>query len=187
MNPSWPDIYLRHFTYYFHKPFDVQLYRDESGASMRLATFDRAYPKHRVYASLGLSDHPDDLKTITEAILIADDPGKDVPEIFVNALFFIINRRIDVRSRFAIGGIEAVNATFAECFNKSAIYFSDAEGFPPGFNSVAGNGETGAVCQGIFISWSEQDFLNRKGPDAFEEKLRGEQGDPCSLRRPPCA
>jgi hypothetical protein len=186
MEVTWPDVFLRHFTSQFGKPFDVQLYRNDTGEAVRLATFDRAYPNYRVYASLGLSAHGDDLKGIGEAIVLADDPGKDVPLIFVNALFFIFERRIAIASRFAIGGVEMVNPDFAEYFNKAAIYFSPAQGFRPGFETVSWNQETGAVSQGIFISWSEQDFLNRNGPDALEDRLRGQESDPCSLRRPPC-
>ncbi len=31
-----------------------------------------------------------------------------------------------------------------------------------------------------------QDYLNRNGPAAFEEKLASQEADQCSLRRPPC-
>ncbi len=186
MMPTWPDIYLRHFTHFFGKPFDVVAYQNEAGAALRLANFDRPYPNYRIYASLGLSLHADDLKGVGEAILLSDDPGTDVPTIFVNALFYILERKIALDSRFAIGGIDMVKPNFAEYFNKAALYFSSAEGFPPGFEAVSWQQEVGEVYQGIFISWSEQDYLNRNRPAAFEEKLASQDADLCSLRRPPC-
>lgn len=186
MHETWPDLYLRHFTHYFGKPFDVVVYRDDYDEPLRLAVFDHAYPGYRVYASLGLSVHAHDLKGIGEVILLADDASRDVPAVFVNALFFMLARRIDITSRFAVGGVEAVSPAFAEHFGKSAIYFAPAEGFFHGFETVAGEEGEGKVYQGIFISPSEQDYLNRHGPAAFDNRFDAQEDDPCSLRRPPC-
>jgi hypothetical protein len=193
MDINWPDLYLRHFVHYLGKPFDVQVYRQEDGDSLRIATFDRRYaPNYKVYSSLGLSHHAADLGGIGEVILLSDDKGKDVPLIFVHSLFFILKNKVPLHSRFAIGGIEMVNADFAEYFQKAAIYYSLANGFDDGFEKVrpgrgpAGVAVEGLVYQGIFISWAEQDFLNRNGPVAFEEKFHAQDSDPCSLRRPSC-
>lgn len=186
MHETWPDLYLRHFTHYFGKPFDIVVYRDDYDEPLRLAVFDHAYPGYRVYASLGLSMHAHDLKSIGEVILLADDASRDVPAIFVNALFFMLARRIDITSRFAVGGVAAVSPDFAEHFGKSAIYFAPAEGFFHGFETVAGEEGEGKVYQGIFISPSEQDYLNRHGPAAFDNRFDAQEDDPCSLRRPPC-
>lgn len=186
MYETWPDLYLRHFTRYFGKPFDVVVYRHEFEDPLRLAVFDRAYPKYRVYASLGLSLHDRDLKGMGEIILLADDAGQDVPTIFVNALFFMLTRKIAINSRFAIGGVDMVNEPFATYFDKSAIYVAPAHGFPEGFETVCGDDGDGSVYQGIFISASEQDYLNRHGAAALEEKLFGHDADPCSLRRGSC-
>jgi hypothetical protein len=183
---TWPDLYLRHFTRYFQKPFDVQVYHQETGGALRVATFDRAYPRYVVYASLGLSDHADDLKDLGEVILLSDDRGKDVPLIFVHSLFFILEKKIPLASRFAVGGIDLIRPDFAEHFDKVALFFTLADGFKPGFEKLEQRGDIGLVFQAIFISWAELDFLNRNGPDAFEEKFHAQDADPCSLRRPSC-
>src|SRR5713101_2292752 len=178
MNMNWPDLYLRHFVRYLGKPFDVQVYRQEDGDNLRIATFDQRYPNYKVYASLGLSNHSAELGGIGEVILLSDDKGKDVPLIFVHSLFFIMQKKIALGVPFAIGGIELVNADFAEYFQKVAIYYTLANGFDEGFEKV----KEGVVYQGIFISWAEQDFLNRNGPKAFDEILhvQGQETDQCS-------
>jgi hypothetical protein len=186
METSWPELYLRHFTRYLGKPFDVETYRREDGDSIRLATFDLRFKKHLVYASLGMSEHADALKDLGEVILVADDKGKDIPFLFVNALFFILQKKIALASHFAIGGIEGIKPDFAEHFEKQAIYFTLADGFPPGFERLDVDSRTGLVFQGLFISWAENDFINRKGWQEFEERLKAQEGDPCSLRRPSC-
>src|SRR6476620_4859953 len=97
----WTDHYLRHFTHFFAKPFDVVLYRKDDVNSLRLATFDHGYKNYRIYASLGMSDHADQIKDLGEVILLSDDKGKDIPELFINSLFFILERRIPLASHFA--------------------------------------------------------------------------------------
>jgi hypothetical protein len=185
MNTRWTECYLSHFARYFDKPFDVQTYREDDGAGLRLATFDRGpYPNYRMYASLGLADQVDRLKDRGELILLADDPGKDIPFLFLNSLFFILDKGVPLGSRFHIGGIEKLKPDFAEYFDKTAIYYTLADGFPPGFEVVQCNGDLGAVYQGIFISWAEQDYLKRHGPEAFEDRFRKQDADLCSLRRP---
>src|SRR5688572_14349571 len=125
---SWPDRYLRHFTRHFGKPFDVQRYRQDDGSSLRLATFDLRFKKYRVYASLGLSDE-NKLKDRGEVILLADDPGKDIPQAFVNCLFFILGRGIPLGSRFALGGLDTISPAFVDDFDKASLYFTLADGF----------------------------------------------------------
>ncbi len=183
--PTWSDRYLRHFTYFFGKPFDIEVYRKDEVTSLRIATFDHGYKNYRIYASLGLSDQAE-LKDIGEVILLADDKGKDLPFLFVNALFFILEKRIPLGSRFAIGGIEVLNPDFAEYYQKQAIYFTLADGFAEGFEQVKHHGDIGLVFQGLFISWAEHDFLNRHGGAELEEKIKAQESDTFSLRRPSC-
>ena len=187
MSNPWPDFYIRHFMRYFGKPFDEEVYRQEDGSSLRLATFDHGYRNYRIYASLGLSEHAEQLKDIGEVILLADDPGKDIPFLFVNALFFILTNRIALGSHFAIGGIETLNPDFAEHFRKQALYFTLADGFPRGFDRIERGNQIGLVFQALFLSWAEHDLLNRKGWQELEEQLKAQDADPCSLRRPPLA
>ncbi len=183
---TWPDIYLRHFTYFFGKPFDVQLYRAEDSTAVRLATFDRRYPNYLLYASLGLSEQADALREPGELFLLSDDKSKDVPVIFVSSLFFILQHRIPLTAPFAVGGIETVKPEFADYYGKVAIYYAPAAGFPPGFDRIRHQGKAGVVYQGVFISWAEQDYFNRNGAEAFEEKLHEQEYEPCSLGRPSC-
>jgi len=184
MTVPWPELYLRHFMRSFGKPYDVEVYRQEDGAPLRLASFDRGYRNYRIYASLGLSEHADALTDLGEAVLLADDPGKDVPLIFVNSLLFILANKIPLASHFAIGGIDTLKPDFAEYFHKNALYFSLADGFPRGFERLDVRGHIGLVFQARFISEAEHDLLNRKGWEELEKKLAEQDADPCSLRRP---
>lgn len=177
------DIFLAHFTRHLGKPFDVRNYRTEEGSDLRLATFDQAFPNYRVYASLGLSDRPG---PPAEAVLLADDPGKDVPFIFANSLTFILQHSIPLQTGLVIGGVEMIKPDFTEYFDKAAIYYTLASDLRPGLDSVTCGAETGQVFQAMFVSWSEQDYIRRHGAESFAVKLAEQDADPCSLNRPAC-
>jgi len=183
---NWSDLYLDHFARHFGKPFDVERYRSESGEALRLATYDQRFHKYRIYASVGLADHADRLRSIAEILLLSDDFRNDVKALFVNTLFFLLQRNIPLQKGIVLGGIEVSNAGFAEFYDKSALYLTVADGFAPGFDTLSRGAETGQVLQGIFVSWAEQDFIARKGADAFEQQYRAQDCDLCSLRRPSC-
>jgi hypothetical protein len=187
MNPTWADLYRHHFQQYFGKPFDVQRFQqDEECPPLHLAIFDQRYPGYRIFASLGLTNYRDAVKDLGEVILLADAAWKDIPVLFVNSLFYLIRRRIPLGSRFAIGGIDNLDPGFAEYFDKAALYYMVADGFPEGFERLAWNNEIGLVYQGIFISTAELDFINRQGAVTFEERFKAQDADLCSLRRPSC-
>lgn len=186
MRPHWIEAYSRHFRHYFGKPFDGQPYQqDDGGPPVEIVTYDQRYPKYRVFASLGLAHYAPDLKELAEVIVLADAAWKDVPVLLVNALFFAIQQRIPLDSRFAIG-VAGLNPPFAEQFDKSALFFTVADGFGAGFEQVDCGDATGMVYQGIFISPAEHDYLKRYGGQIFEEKFRAQDADLCSLRRPSC-
>ena len=188
MDPTWTDLYRHHFVEFFGKPFDVQRFqRDNDSPPVHIAIFDRAYPNYRIFASLGLSNYRDAVQDLGEVILLADAAWQEVPVLFVNSLFYMIERRIPLGSRFAIAGIDKLDPGFADYFHKEAVYYTVADGFPEGFERLAWENEVGLVYQAIFISASELDFIKRQGAAAFEERFRAQDADLCSLRRPPCA
>src|ERR1700685_1140362 len=127
MDTPWSQTYLQHFAKFFGKPFDVELYRSATGIPLRLATYDLRYKRFRIYASIGLADEVNE--DIGEVILLAEDFSKDVPYLFINSLFFILDKEIPLGSRFAVAGVDSLKPDFAEHYDKVAIYYSLADGF----------------------------------------------------------
>jgi hypothetical protein len=191
MNP-WDPCYYRHFTGYFGKPFDRETYRrDADSPPLQIITYDWAYPGYRIYASLGLTAYFAEVREVAEVILLADGGGKQVPFVFVNALFFVTQQRIPLASKFAVGGVDRLAPPLAAQFDKTALYFTlvtPADKFPPGLERVECDDGVGLLYQAVFISEAEHDFLRRRGGEAFEEKYRAqeEEADLCSLSRPSC-
>jgi hypothetical protein len=185
MTVHWPKLFWQHYQRAFGKPYDWQDYeQDQFSTPIRLVTYDRAYREYRVFASVGLTEYSDELQQRGEVIVLADAAPKDVPFLMVNALFFMIGKRIPLASKYCIGGVDVLLPRFAEQFGKSALYFTDATGFPEGFERVEAGGESAGVFQGIFVSPQELAFIQRHGGAEFEAKLEEGDADPCSLRRP---
>jgi len=188
METPWTIAYQQHFAQHFGKPFDVHQYRSADGIPLRLATYDLRYRQFRTYASLGLADEYDEAPA--EVILLADDFSKDVPYLFVNSLYFIVDKNIPLAPGFAVGGVDLLRPDFADQNDKVALYYTKADGFDEGFDTVEctieGEKEKGTILQAIFISAAELDFLKRQGPDEFDKKFRTQDTELCSVKRPSC-
>ena len=181
MTAFWTDVYQQHFQKYFHKPFDTQIYHDEADASLKLATYDLVLPGFRVYASMGLADRLADNEdeNFGEAILFCDVPDAQAPPLFVNALFFILQKGIPLDSRFALA--------FGFAFHrKVALYFTRATGPDDKFDKVRMGDTLGRVFQAYFITREEDTFLEEYGADAFEKEFFKERSTMLSVRRESC-
>lgn len=202
MSSLWTETYQHHFLRYFQKPFDVQVYHDQAGFALKLATHDWALRGFRIYASIGLADKraKDEDDDFGEVILFSDVPDREVPELFVHALFFILQQDIPLRSRFAVGFAES-HPDFRRRHGKGALYFTrpmlpdvffaedPATGAKVGretFDKLRQGEAFGRVYQAFFITPNEDAFLDAWGPDRFEEKLFEQPDAALSVRRASC-
>jgi hypothetical protein len=165
----WTEIYQRHFQKYFQKPFDIQVYHDRAGVALKLATHDWARRGFRVFASMGLADKlfQNEEDDFGEVILFCDVPDKEVAQLFVNALFFILQHNIPLGSRFAIG-FGAAHHGFTRRYAKSALYFTRTADDDEKFGEVHKGETVGRVFQAYFLTPEEDEFLEHHGADAFE-------------------
>ncbi|MBI2804894.1 MAG: suppressor of fused domain protein [Planctomycetes bacterium] len=172
MSAFWVDAYRQHFQHYLEKPFDIQVYHDPSGASLKLATHDWARAGFRIYASMGLADRLvlDEQDEFGEVILFSDVADREIPLLFVNALFFILQNKIPLGTRFAIG-FGAMGEGIARRHGKTALYFTRPAEGSADFAEVEKGDAIGRVFQAYFITAKEDEFLEKEGPDAFDERF----------------
>lgn len=189
----WTEEYQRHFQHYFNKPFDIQVYRGPDGASLKLATYDwvgqslRIFssrglvhtdlPEHerlglknfRVYASMGLAEklYQDGEEVFGEVVLYSDVTDIEVPKLFINALFFILQKEIPLGSPFAIAFGDD-HHPLARRYGKTAFYFSRPSDDDEAFSEVQRGEMVGRILQAYFITTAEDKFLDEHGADAFE-------------------
>src|SRR5262249_48080816 len=105
-----------------------------------------------------------------EVILFADVPDPEIPKLFVNALFFILQREIPLGSRFSIA-FGDLNHPIGRRYGKTALYFTRSFEDDEHFNEVHRGEAVGRVYQAFFITPAEDKFLDEQGADAFEEKF----------------
>jgi Suppressor of fused protein (SUFU) len=179
MSAFWTDAYQRHFQHYFAKPFDIHAFQGPGGAALKLAIYDGARPSFCVFASIGLADRlsQNDEKDVGEVILFADSADSEIPQLFVNALFFILHRRIPLGSRFALGFGE-MGDRFAQRYGKTALYFTRPAEDDKHFAAVEHGESVGRVFQAYFITPEEDEFIEQQGADAFEEEFWQQFGEP---------
>ncbi|MSQ96972.1 MAG: hypothetical protein EXR98_20795 [Gemmataceae bacterium] len=178
MSAFWTDTYQFHFQHYFNKPFDIQVYHGPDGAALKLATYDWARQGFRIYASMGLADRllQKETEVFGEVILFSDVADKEVPQLFVNALFFILQHDIPLGSRFAIG-FSAMDDEFSRRYGKAALYITRPSDEDEEFAEVEKGEALGRVFQAYFITPEEDEFLEKNGADAFEEAFWKQFGD----------
>jgi hypothetical protein len=173
----WTEIYQRHFQKYFQKPFDIQVFHDRAGFALKLATYDWARQDFRVFASMGLADKlfQNEEGDFGEVILFCDVADREVAQLFVNALFFILQHNIPLGSRFAIG-FGGADHGFTRRYGKSALYFTRTADDDEIFSQVHKGETVGRVFQAYFITSAEDKFLDDHGADAFEQEFMKQFG-----------
>jgi hypothetical protein len=169
MRTFWTEIYEQHFQHYFQKPFDVQVYHGPDGDGLKVATYDWAKRGYRVFASVGLADKLAEIEgeDFGEVVLFADVADKEIPQLFVNALFFILHHEIPLGSRFAID-FGAMAPDFAQRYNKTSLYFTHPADDDGKFDKVRMGETFGRVYQAFFIAPPEVQYLEDFGSHVFE-------------------
>jgi hypothetical protein len=188
MASFWTDAYQQAFQQRFQKPFDIQVFHDADGLALKLATYDWARHGYRVYASMGLADKliENDEDDFGEVILFSDVDDVSVPQLFMNALFFILRHDIPLGSRFAIGGIAQMHPAFAKRYGRAALYFRLAEETETFSNKVRRGEQFGRIYQAYFLTPEEDAYLDEYGAEAFAKRFEEQEGDRNSVRRPSC-
>lgn len=166
------EIYRQHFQNYFAKPFDIHVHHSPDGPGLKLALHDWALRGFRVYASMGLADilARNEESDFGEVILFTDVPDPQIPQLFINALFFILEHDISLGARFAIG-FGAIGRDFSRRYDKTAFYFTRPADDDEKFNEVRKGEAIGRVFQAFFITQAEEKFLEAHGPDVFEQEF----------------
>src|SRR5262249_1317210 len=104
--------------------------------------------------------------------LYADTADAEVPIVFLNALFFILQHDIALGSRFSIAGIDEMQPAFFNRYHKSALYFTTPFGKSESLREVKDVDAVGPLLQADCSARDEDKFLDAKGADAFEALLR---------------
>ena len=178
--------YYDHFSRFFREPCGRSVFhpQDENLPSIQILEYDHVFQGCRVFCSLGLTHHQEELGGVVEVMLPVDDGWEDAPYVLANGLHYMIRKRRQLKRGSCLSGVENILPRFAETFGKTALYLSLPYGLPDDFVVVCCGDTHGTVYLAAFISQAEYDFLARYGPDEFEDILVAKHVDPFNLRRP---
>src|SRR5215471_10220405 len=140
-----------HLTQYLGSPVDRQVFQsNEAEPPIQVLQFDKVFPKCKVFCSFGTSHYTHILGGAAEVILPCDDGWDAAGGLLANALFFLVRERMQLGRGVAVK-FAGVDPEFSKQFGKTAIYFTDPFGLPPGFNFVKLGSKSGRVYLSFFI------------------------------------
>ena len=132
------------------------------------------------FATMGLSLHEQELGTCCEAVLTTDRDYDACAWIFTQVLDYILSGGLPLSPGLSIGGIDSLDPQFFAAHGKSALYFTEATMFTPGFGKIA---DRCRVYMAFFLSPGEECYLRKHGTAEFEKRLEEQKADIVSLDR----
>lgn len=189
MNPeripeNWGECFLQHFIRFMSDPVNRAIFRENSdGPAIQILAFDGVFPGCRVFSSLGLTHFEEMIGRVAEVFVPVDSAWDDAPELIANALFFVVQQRMEMGCGTCVGGLEVLCPDFVQHFRKTALYFTRPYSVPEQFSTVTCAGRKGALLSGVFISREEREYLMAHGRDDFEDLLAKADVDPYHLAR----
>lgn len=122
MSEQWIKCYQQHLERYLESAIRSQTFQQEAGTStIEILMYDQLFTGCRTFCSLGLTHYRQEVENIAEVILATDDGWDDIPYIFANALFYIVQAKMKIGWGMVIGGIDTIAPHFARKFGKMAL------------------------------------------------------------------
>ncbi|NOK62706.1 MAG: suppressor of fused domain protein [Chloroflexi bacterium AL-W] len=184
---NWGTCYYDHFVNYLGSPVDRHTFeQNKNDLTIQILAFDGVFEACRVFCLLGLSHYTSELNALGEVYMVLDDGWEEVPYLLANALFFMVQQKMQLGWGISIDGIRNISPSLAQTFDKSALYLTTPFNLPDTFKHVSGAQKTGDMYLGVCISREEEAFLKDREAEALESVCAEKNIDPFSLRRVSC-
>lgn len=182
---NWGEHYYDHYSHFFREPIEVRRFSPvDLGPRIQVLAYDTVFRNCRVFASLGLSHYAPELHCVAEVVLPVNDAWELVPSLLANALFELVQQRLQLGWGMAVCGLEKLSPDFVASCGKSALYFTKPFDLPDDFPIVACEGQVGQVLLAMFVSSAEYEYFHQHGAEQLEQLLESEGVDPYNLTRP---
>lgn len=172
---------LNHYDKYLGDYFQREVYRiNDALPSIQLLKYSNIFENCMTYATIGVSNYEKVINNKCEIVMIVDDSYDECADLFANALFYVINKKIEFGRGIVIDGVDNLNKDFSAVYDKSAFYFTETYVFPDGFSHISHNKK---MYMAFLISQRESEFIKNKGADKFEDLLESMECDVFDIRR----
>jgi hypothetical protein len=183
---DWAACYFDHYQRFFGEARARLVFRPYSpGASIQVLAYDRVFPSCITFASIGLSHYAKEVSGVAEVYFPLDDGWDQASYLLANALFAIVNAKMEVGWGFTIS-VKNIMPKFVDTFQKVAFYFTKPRWLPEGFQNVQCNDQVGRVRLAAMISQAELDFLRQEGAEKLEVFFAEKDVDTTHLARQSC-
>lgn len=153
---------------------------NENMPPIQLLQYGNIFEGCKTYTSFGLSKFSEIINRTCEVIMAVDDDYQKAAFILANALFYIIENKLNFGRGTYIEGIENIDKEFADSHKKIAVYFTETYVFPEEFSDINGIAK---MYLAFFISQEECNFIKNYGCEKFEEHLEEYEVDIMDLNR----
>lgn len=170
---------LDHYETFLGHYIDSDRYTNEK-YGMQLLGFDKTFQDSITFATFGLSNYSHLINNVCEVIMAVDVDYDDCATIMMNALFYILQERMDFGRGTLIEGIDNIIKDFSSKHNKIALYFTEVYILPETF-SVIGN-----ECKfymTFFVTDDEVKYIKQYGCEKFEDLLEEKNADIINIDR----
>lgn len=183
---NYGELYYDHYIKFLGQPAGRELFvHNEHMPSIQVLHYQNVFDDCIVYATLGLSQYNDIIGNHLEVSMAVDEGFDRAGYILANTLYYAIANRMQLGRGVAISGIENVDPSFTEQYDKAAVYLTDPFAFPAEYSTLStGNPEKeGRMLSAIFITQSEYDYFSEHGTELFEDLLESKDVDPFHISR----
>ncbi|MEN1936491.1 suppressor of fused domain protein [Paenibacillus sp. 102] len=180
------ELYYDHYSKYLGEPMDREVFKNSKDMpSIQVLKYENVFEECLVFNTLGVSKYKKIVGDNVEVSMVVDRAFRSVGYILANAIFYCIANGIEIGRGTAISGIESIDMSFVQKYNKGAVYFTEPFAFPEEYGYVpTGNTEKdGKVLLAFFISESEYEYFLKYGTEKFEEVLEENHVDPFHVSR----
>ncbi|PHE95201.1 hypothetical protein COF81_14835 [Bacillus pseudomycoides] len=183
---QYGELYYDHYSKCLGEPMDREVFKNgKDMPSIQILKYENVFEQCLVFNTLGVSKYEEIVGDNVEVSMVVDGAFRSTGYILANALFYCIANGIKIGRGTAISGIESIDTSFVQKYNKSAVYFTEPFAFPDEYCHVfTGNAEKdGKVLLAFFISDSEYEYFIKYGAEKFEELLEENHVDSFHVSR----
>lgn len=170
---------LNHYESFLGKYIGVDKYTSDE-KKIQILGFDKTFRDCLVFASFGFSNYSSLINNLCEVIMPVDDDYDNCAILFVNALFYVIQQKMNFGRGTIIEGIDNIITDFSKRHNKTAIYFTESYILPEEFSKIEDDLK---MYMAFLISERERDFIYKYGCEQFENLLENEKVDIINVNR----
>ena len=111
---------------------------------------------------------------------VSSSMGDKCAEIFMNAIFYILENKMNFGKGVLIEGINNIDAEFSKKYNKTALYFTNIYILPEEFAIINNQCK---IYMAFFVSEKEAQYIKEKGSEKFEDVLEQNNIDVINIDR----